>query len=491
MRWMGTSKKLLKLSRLALLVSALVLGSVWFHQPAQVAGASNGQIAFTRSSTGIQIYTMNADGSNVQHITTPNDSFGATWSPDSTKLVYSTLVSGVYQIAVMNADGSSQTQLTTGANDSYFPGWSPDGTKLLFSCSDGSYIQLCVMNADGTGQIQITNTTSGVPISADWSITNRIAYGCYDGTHQQICTMNPDGTGNTQITNATSDYEGPKWSADGSRIVFQDQGFLYVYRIGIMNADGSNLQHITTAATDVQYPDWSPDNTKIIYSNFNSGTDTARRIYTINIDGSGEAAVSPNDGVDADIPSWQQTVTTDQDSDGVASSIEKAGPNNGDANNDGIGDYVQSNVASFVNPITGQYAVVQSNCSSATGTTAAAATQADSGFAYPAGLLSFTLHCSTAGATATVTTYVYGLTFSSSFALRKYNPTTKQYQTVPGATVAGVTIGGKTVTKATYQIVDGGPLDQDGAANGVVVDPVGVAQPNAGVPNTGLGGTAL
>jgi TolB protein len=490
MQWTNVFKKRLKLVKLSALALALVLGSVWLPQPANVSGATNGLIAYTHSGTGTQIYTMSPDGSNPQQITTPDDSFAPVWSPDGTKIAYTTVTGGAYQIAVMNADGTSQTQLTTGPNGSFFSGWSPDGSRMAYSCSDGSNLQLCVMNADGTASVQITNMTNGIPVNSDWSINNRIAYGCDDGTHEQICTINPDGTGNVQITNATTDYDSPKWSPDGSRIVFQDQGLLYVYRLAIMNADGSNVQHVTTTTTDVQYPDWSPDGTKIVYSNYNNSTDTARRIYTINTDGTGETAVSPDDGSDANFPSWQQTVSADQDADGVPSTVEKAGPNNGDANNDGIGDYVQANVASFLNPISGKYVVAQSTCTTTTNTSVAASSQTDRGFLYPAGLLSFTLHCNTSGGTATVTAYFYGLSFTNSLTLRKYNSATKQYQAVPGATITNTTIGGTAATKVMYPITDGGSLDQDGTTNGVIVDPAGVAQPSAAVPNTGLGGTA-
>lgn len=109
----------------------------------------------------------------------------------------------------------------------------------------------------------------------------------------------------------------------------------------------------------------------------------------------------------------------------------------------------------------------------------------DSGFNYSQGLVNFTADCGTSGYTTTVKLYHYGID-ESDFVLRKHNPNTNAYFTVNGATIAAEIIDGSKVLVATYQITDGGELDIDGAANGTIVDPVGLASQEVGAPNTGL-----
>ncbi len=486
MRVFRLTKQSFKLPLLAALALVVAAAGVLYRQPAPAHGATNGKIVFSRTDADSRIFVMDADGTNMHEIITADPGNYPMWSPDGTKIAYSTLVSGVYQIAVMNADGSGQTQLTHATEFMIGPSWSPDGSKLAFLCYDGVDTQLCTINVDGSNQTQITHSSTifGLP---DWSVANKIAYTCYDGVHTQICTINPDGSGDTQITHDVIDHEWASWSHDGTRLVYQEAGTFYVYRLAIINADGTGLQHLTTTTTNVQTPRWSPDNSKIVYSNFNGSTDATQRIYTIGVDGTGETAISDDDGIYSDLPSWQPLVTSDQDGDGSLSAAEQTAPNGGDANNDGVGDFAQPMVTSMVNGVTSKYVALQSDCVANAGVSAAAATHTDAGFTYPAGLLSFTLDCSV-GATATVTQYFYGLSANSTFVLRKYNASTNQYATVPGAVISAVTIGGQAATKVVYQIADGGPLDQDATANGTIVDPVGVALPAAGVPNTGLGG---
>jgi len=181
----------------------------------------------------------------------------------------------------------------------------------------------------------------------------------------------------------------------------------------------------------------------------------------------------------------------DDDNDGILNSVENAAPNFGDGNDDGTPDGLQANVGSFVNQVNGEYAVlaVDATCQITASSIAAESglTVNDSGFDYPDGLMNFTVNCTTPGFTTTVTQYYYGVT-GSNFVLRKHNPNTASYFAVAGATLQQMTIGGEAATVATYQATDGGELDTDATLDGIIVDPVGLAQSVVGAPNTGLGG---
>jgi TolB protein len=59
----------------------------------------------------------------------------------------------------------------------------------------------------------------------------------------------------------------PRWSPDGSRIVFQSTRDGN-YEIYVMNADGSNQQRLTHQLEADRQPDWSPDGKRIVFQSF-------------------------------------------------------------------------------------------------------------------------------------------------------------------------------------------------------------------------------
>jgi TolB protein len=115
------------------------------------------------------IYIANADGSGQTRITNTPDGneVEPDWSPDGSKLAFT---SGS-EIFTMNANGTNVSQLTNGGRNEQ-PAWSPDGRKIAFrtfrdepdpaTCSGQPDSHPCnfeiyTMNADGTGQTNLTN----------------------------------------------------------------------------------------------------------------------------------------------------------------------------------------------------------------------------------------------------------------------------------------------------------------------------------------------
>ena len=109
----------------------------------------------------------------------------------------------------------------------------------------------------------------------------------------------------------------------------------------------------------------------------------------------------------------------------------------------------------------------------------------DTFFSYPLGLTSFQFD-TTIGATKTITLYYDLPGDPSSYTARKYNTNTKTFSTITNATITRVTYNNKSMLRLTYDITDGGTLDQDNTANGTIIDPVGLAAAIVGVPETGL-----
>jgi len=93
---------------------------------------------------------------------------------------------------------------------------------------------------------------------------------------------------------------------------------------------------------------------------------------------------------------------------------------------------------------------------------------------YPVGLTTFTF-TTTPGATKTVALYYELPGNPGDYTARKYKTDTQAYLDIPGAAITREDYNGKSMLKLTYQITDGGILDQDGVVNGTVIDPVGLA----------------
>ena len=60
-------------------------------------------------------------------------------SPDGKKIVFEIKIEGVYQLFIMNPDGSGQVQITRDAANHDTPAWSPDGRKIAYVSDRGGH----------------------------------------------------------------------------------------------------------------------------------------------------------------------------------------------------------------------------------------------------------------------------------------------------------------------------------------------------------------
>ena len=184
-------------------------------------------------------------------------------------------------------------------------------------------------------------------------------------------------------------------------------------------------------------------------------------------------------------------ITFDIDTDSAPLAMENAGPNAGDSNGDGVLDSNQGNVATKPDTANGNlYATLDlgtTGCNSITNfdfTPEAPLATQDAPYDYPIGLFIFKAKCATPGETLNITFVLDKVYNTSNWLYRKYNSVTRVYTNLPGVTYGTRLVGGVAKTTINFSVVEGGPYDEDGVANGTFSDPSGPTIPVATVVNS-------
>ncbi|MBN1530813.1 MAG: PD40 domain-containing protein [Thermoleophilaceae bacterium] len=253
-----------------------------------------------------EIYVMDADGGAPTNVSNhPASDYEPVWSPDRSRIAFTSNRSGNLDVWVMDADGGNPANLTENEAWDGEPAWSPDGTKIAFmSFRDGNdNTEVYVMDADGGNQTNLSNSEDS-DSSPAWSPDgSKIAFTSSRDGNQDIFVMDADGTDPVNLSNhaLASHNLIPAWSPDGTKIAFTAtrDGNWEVY---VMDADdGGNQTNLTNDPGLDFWPVWSPDGTKIAFAT-DRGTD--REIYVMDADdGDNQTNLTEDPAFDNE-PSW-------------------------------------------------------------------------------------------------------------------------------------------------------------------------------------------
>ena len=199
------------------------------------------------------IYTANADGSNVQRLT----SYGVytaegTLSPHGRTIVFTSLKDGDLDLYTMDIDGSHVRRLTDTPGYDGGAFFSPDGTKIVYRANHP--------------------TDSSELAEYRALLAQRIVR----PNKMEIWMMNADGTDQHQITHLGGANFAPYFTPDGTRIIFSSNyknphsGNFDLY---IVKVDGSGLEQITTDPGFDGFPQFSPDGRYLVWASSRNAAD--------------------------------------------------------------------------------------------------------------------------------------------------------------------------------------------------------------------------
>lgn len=263
-----------------------------------VKGAFNSKITYTApmKKGAKAIFVMDYDGANNYAITKDKTlSLGSKFSPDGTRLVFTSYASGRPEIYLAKLGGGVK-QLTTNGATNITPAFSPDGNTIIFSSSMKGEPNIWTMTASGRILSKLTSTV-GVDVSPHYSPDGgRIVFSSEQAGKLHVFTMSPAGGEATRLTFVGQFNDTPAWSPDGQKIAFcaRDSG---AFDIFVMNADGSFIQRLTGSEGNNTHPSWSADGRYITFGSSRSG----ESVYVMRYDGENPTRVSKGGGL---LPWW-------------------------------------------------------------------------------------------------------------------------------------------------------------------------------------------
>ncbi len=234
---------------------------MWSPDGQRIAYAADGGRSPNNQAYGLDIWVMNADGSEPVNLTqSPKDDADPVWTPDGKRIVFASWRNGKDpMLFIMNSVHGTNVQMISDEFSEYNPTFSPDGTVLAFSSTYWYTLNIRTGNRYQDLALYDDEFRLGKLIQPDWSPDGKyIAYVRTTGNNRDIYIVEYDSGGATtlRLTEVGLNYD-PAWSPDSLWIVFSTSrdGNDEIY---VMDFGGRFVQNLTNNPASDKQPDWQP-----------------------------------------------------------------------------------------------------------------------------------------------------------------------------------------------------------------------------------------
>ena len=225
-------------------------------------GIASTKIAFVASRTGKkEIYTCDADGSNVVQLTHDGAiSVAPSLSPDGRRLAYTGYQSGYADVYEIDLGSGARSRIIKFPGTNSGAAFSPDGGRIAVTLSKDGNPELYVTSSSGGGARRLTRTP-GVESSPTWSPDgNEIIYSSDDRGGPQLYRISASGGSGRPLSTGHNYCTEPNWSPDGKKVAFNTRGG--GFQVSILDLAGGGVRTLGEG----QDPVWGADSRHLIFA---------------------------------------------------------------------------------------------------------------------------------------------------------------------------------------------------------------------------------